>query len=293
MGTAFRRRRDGTLTATLHAGEADLLRNLVSQLLELLADGEPAAPTDPLEQVVQELPESVRPPKRFALVIGAGEFKDSRIPALPACSRDARALAATLTLLLNLLFGNSSLLPGIRLQVAHGQMRERDLEQVMLDFYHRRFNVLLCTTIIESGIDVPTANTIIIDRADRLGLAQLHQLRGRVGRSHHRAYAYLLTPPQAALTADAEKRLQAIESLEDLIIDRRGDAVIRLSDVATVELSHFEVQELSYFNGKPTLSLSVSREPGSNVIDIKYAMLEAVERVRQDVLEPAGMTIWS
>ncbi len=80
--------------------------------------------------------------------------------------------------------------------VGHGQMRERELEQLMLDFYHRRFNVLVCTTIIESGIDVPTANTIIIDRADRFGLAQIHQLRGRVGRSHHRAYAYLITPPR-------------------------------------------------------------------------------------------------
>ncbi len=86
----------------------------------------------------------------------------------------------------------------------------------MFDFYHRRFNVLLCTTIVESGIDVPTANTIIINRADRFGLAQLHQLRGRVGRSHHRAYAYLVTPPRAALTADAVKRLEAIESMEDL-----------------------------------------------------------------------------
>jgi len=80
--------------------------------------------------------------------------------------------------------------------VGHGQMRERDLEQLMLDFYHRRFNVLVCTTIIESGIDVPTANTIVIDRADRFGLAQIHQLRGRVGRSHHRAYAYLITHPE-------------------------------------------------------------------------------------------------
>jgi transcription-repair coupling factor (superfamily II helicase) len=108
------------------------------------------------------------------------------------------------------------LVPEANVRIGHGQMRERELEQVMLDFYHRRFNVLLCTTIIESGIDVPTANTIIIDRADRLGLAQLHQLRGRVGRSHHRAYAYLLTPPQGAMTAEAEKRLKAIESLEDL-----------------------------------------------------------------------------
>jgi transcription-repair coupling factor (superfamily II helicase) len=95
-------------------------------------------------------------------------------------------------------------------------MRERDLERVMRDFYHRRFNLLVCTTIVESGIDVPSANTIIINRADKLGLAQLHQLRGRVGRSHHRAYAYLITPPARAMTADAKKRLEAIESLEDL-----------------------------------------------------------------------------
>lgn len=109
-----------------------------------------------------------------------------------------------------------ALVPEAEVRVAHGQMREAELEQVMLDFYHRRFNVLVCTTIIESGIDVPTANTIIINRADRFGLAQLHQMRGRVGRSHHRAYAYLLAPPRAALTADASKRLEAIESLEDL-----------------------------------------------------------------------------
>jgi len=108
------------------------------------------------------------------------------------------------------------LVPEATVAVGHGQMRERDLEQLMLDFYHRRFNVLVCTTIIESGIDVPTANTIVIDRADRFGLAQIHQLRGRVGRSHHRAYAYLITPPRKAMTADAIKRLEALESLEEL-----------------------------------------------------------------------------
>ncbi|HEX4152788.1 MAG TPA: transcription-repair coupling factor [Steroidobacteraceae bacterium] len=108
------------------------------------------------------------------------------------------------------------LVPEASVAVGHGQMRERELEQLMLDFYHRRFNVLVCTTIIESGIDVPTANTIIIDRADRFGLAQIHQLRGRVGRSHHRAYAYLITPPRKAMTADAVKRLEALESLEEL-----------------------------------------------------------------------------
>jgi transcription-repair coupling factor (superfamily II helicase) len=108
------------------------------------------------------------------------------------------------------------LLPEAKIQIAHGQMPERMLEGVMLDFYNRKFNVLVCSTIIESGIDIPTANTIIINRADRLGLAQLHQLRGRVGRSHHQAYAYLIAPPLQALTADAAKRLEAIEALEDL-----------------------------------------------------------------------------
>jgi transcription-repair coupling factor (superfamily II helicase) len=109
-----------------------------------------------------------------------------------------------------------SLVPEASVRVGHGQMRERDLEQLMVDFYHRRFDLLLCTTIIESGIDVPTANTIVINRADHMGLAQLHQLRGRVGRSHHRAYAYLVAPPRKALAGDAAKRLEAIEAMEEL-----------------------------------------------------------------------------
>ncbi|MDI9818368.1 MULTISPECIES: transcription-repair coupling factor [unclassified Legionella] len=108
------------------------------------------------------------------------------------------------------------LAPEAKIRSAHGQMRERELERIMSDFYHHRFNVLVCTTIIETGIDIPTANTIIIDRADKFGLAQLHQLRGRVGRSHHQAYAYLLTPNKKLLTQDAIKRLEAIVSLEDL-----------------------------------------------------------------------------
>lgn len=108
------------------------------------------------------------------------------------------------------------LVPEATVRLAHGQMRERELEAVMLDFYHQRFNILVCTTIVESGIDVPSANTIIINRADRLGLAQLHQLRGRVGRSHHRAYAYLVTPDRKSLSKDAEQRLDAIASLGEL-----------------------------------------------------------------------------
>lgn len=108
------------------------------------------------------------------------------------------------------------LLPDLSVGVAHGQMREMDLERVMSDFYHQRHHILVCSTIIETGIDVPNANTILIERADKFGLAQLHQLRGRVGRSHHQAYAYLLCPPRSTLTGDAQKRLDAIEAAGEL-----------------------------------------------------------------------------
>ena len=110
----------------------------------------------------------------------------------------------------------ADLVPEARINVAHGQMRERGLEQRMSDFYHQRFNVLVCTTIIETGIDIPSANTILIDRADKFGLAQLHQLRGRVGRSHHQAYAYLMLPQDRKITADATKRLEAIAAADHL-----------------------------------------------------------------------------
>ncbi|HQZ88422.1 MAG TPA: helicase-related protein, partial [Gammaproteobacteria bacterium] len=122
--------------------------------------------------------------------------------AVDSIEREARLLA--------------ELIPTARIAVAHGQMHERELEQIMTDFYHRRHNVLVCTTIIETGIDVPTANTIIIDRADKFGLAQLHQLRGRVGRSHHQAYAFCLIPPKAKISSDATKRLEALVSMEEL-----------------------------------------------------------------------------
>ncbi|WP_119395503.1 transcription-repair coupling factor [Salinibius halmophilus] len=109
------------------------------------------------------------------------------------------------------------LVPEARIGIGHGQMSERELERVMSDFHHKRFNVLVCTTIIETGIDIPSANTIVINRADKFGLAQLHQLRGRVGRSHHQAYAWLLTPEEkTTLTKDAEKRLDAIAATQDL-----------------------------------------------------------------------------
>ncbi|MBN2689082.1 MAG: transcription-repair coupling factor [Gammaproteobacteria bacterium] len=110
----------------------------------------------------------------------------------------------------------NKLLPEARIAIAHGQMREKELEQVMRDFYHQRYNLLICSTIIESGIDIPSANTIIIDRADKLGLAQMYQLRGRVGRSHHQAYAYLLTPPIESLGKDAQRRLDAMRAMKDI-----------------------------------------------------------------------------
>jgi transcription-repair coupling factor (superfamily II helicase) len=110
----------------------------------------------------------------------------------------------------------AALVPEARIAVAHGQLRERELERVMREFLQQRTNLLVCSTIIETGIDIPSANTILIDRADRFGLAQLHQLRGRVGRSHHQAYAYLLVPPEDALRGNARKRLEAIQMMDEL-----------------------------------------------------------------------------
>ena len=163
----------------------------------------------------------------------------------------------------------AKLVPEARIRVGHGQMPERELEQVMLDFYHRRFNILLCTTIVESGIDVPTANTIIINRADRFGLAQLHQLRGRVGRSHHRAFAYLIAPPRAAMTADAVKRLEAIDSLEDLgsgFTLATHDLEIRGAGELLGDTQSGQIQEIGFslyteLLGRAVDSLRDGREP--------------------------------
>ncbi|MCJ7590354.1 MAG: transcription-repair coupling factor [Woeseiaceae bacterium] len=161
------------------------------------------------------------------------------------------------------------LVPEAKIRIGHGQMRERDLEQVMLDFYHRRFNILLCTTIVESGLDVPTANTIIINRADRFGLAQLHQLRGRVGRSHHRAFAYLFAPPKALMTADAVKRLEAIDSLEDLgagFTLATHDLEIRGAGELLGETQSGQIQEIGFslyteLLGRAVASLKAGKEP--------------------------------
>jgi transcription-repair coupling factor (superfamily II helicase) len=143
----------------------------------------------------------------------------------------------------------AKLLPEARIAVAHGQLRERELERVMRDFTAQRSNLLLCSTIIETGIDIPTANTIVINRADRFGLAQLHQLRGRVGRSHHQAYAYLLTPPEEALNKNAQKRLEAIQQMEELgsgFFLAMHDLEIRGAGEILGEQQSGEIQEVGF-----------------------------------------------
>ena len=152
----------------------------------------------------------------------------------------------------------AELIPEGKIEVAHGQMRERELERIMDDFYHRRFHILVCTAIIESGLDVPSANTIIINRADRFGLAQLHQLRGRVGRSHHQAFAYLLAPRN--ITPDAVKRLEAIEALEDLgagFVLATHDLEIRGAGELLGEDQSGQIQEIGFSLYNEMLSRTV------------------------------------
>jgi transcription-repair coupling factor (superfamily II helicase) len=161
------------------------------------------------------------------------------------------------------------LVPEARIAIAHGQMPERELERVMRDFHQQRFNVLLCTTIIETGIDVPSANTIVIHRADRFGLAQLHQLRGRVGRSHHQAYAYLMIPDESAITKDATKRLEAIQAMEELgsgFYLAMHDLEIRGAGEVLGESQSGEIQEVGFSMYSDMLdeavrALKAGREP--------------------------------
>jgi transcription-repair coupling factor (superfamily II helicase) len=160
------------------------------------------------------------PPNRHAIKTFISEWIDAQIK--EACLREIKRGGQVFFLhndvksMEKMARELGALVPEARIEIAHGQMPERELERIMLDFYHQRFNLLLCSTIIESGIDIPSANTIIINRADKLGLAQLHQLRGRVGRSHHRAYAYFVVPPKSLLSKDAIKRLEAVEASGDL-----------------------------------------------------------------------------
>lgn len=160
------------------------------------------------------------PPNRHPIKTFISEWVDAQIK--EACQREIKRggqvffLHNNVKTIEKMALTLEKLIPETRIEIAHGQMPERELERIMLDFYHQRFNVLLSTTIIESGIDLPTANTIVINRADKLGLAQLHQLRGRVGRSHHRAYAYFIVPTKSLMSKDAIKRLEAVKASGDL-----------------------------------------------------------------------------
>lgn len=169
-----------------------------------------------------------------------------------------------------------ALIPEARPTVAHGQMHERELERVMSEFYHRHSNVLICSTIIESGIDIPTANTIIINRADKFGIAQLHQLRGRVGRSHHQAYAYLLIPPRDMLTNDAEKRLDAIATLDDLGIGftlATHDLEIRGAGELLGEEQSGDMQEVGFTLYMELLSRAVDALKEGKEPDLEKSLL--------------------
>jgi len=172
------------------------------------------------------------------------------------------------------------LIPQATVKFAHGQMREKDLEQIMLDFVHQRFNILVSTTIIESGIDVPSANTIIINRADKLGLAQLHQIRGRVGRSHHRAFAYLITPPKNLMTKDAVKRLEAIESLEDLGVGftlATHDLEIRGAGELLGDDQSGQIQEIGFSLYTELLDRAVKALKSGKTVDLNTPIHQGTE----------------
>lgn len=163
-----------------------------------------------------------------------------------------------------------------RIAVAHGQMHERELERIMSQFYHRQHNVLVCSTIIESGIDIPTANTIVINRADKFGIAQLHQLRGRVGRSHHQAYAYLLVPARSDMTNDAIKRLDAISSLDELGIGftlSTHDLEIRGAGELLGEEQSGNMQEVGFTMYMELLSRAVDALKSGEEVDLEKSLL--------------------
>ena len=182
------------------------------------------------------------------------------------------------------------LIPEARIAVAHGQMRERELEIIMREFYHQHSNILVCTTIIENGIDIPSANTIIIDRADKLGLSQLHQLRGRVGRSHHQAYAFLLTPHSSAITDDAKKRLEAISQLEDLGVGfalATHDLEIRGAGALLGEEQSGEMQEIGFSLYIELLEKAVKTLKSGGKLDFLNNNLSYSNHINIDLQIPA------
>jgi transcription-repair coupling factor (superfamily II helicase) len=171
-------------------------------------------------------------------------------------------------------------MPNIKIRVAHGQMPSKELEQIMTDFYHQRFQLLVCTTIIETGIDIPSANTIIINNAQNFGLAQLHQLRGRVGRSHHKAYAYLVVKSTQSITDNARKRLDAIASLEELgagFMLANHDLEIRGAGDLLGENQSGKISEIGFNLYHDLLRRTIHAIKNNYTLDLKDATTEEVE----------------
>ena len=222
------------------------------------------------------------PQRRLAIKTFVSHFSEGTIR--EACLRELKRggqiyfLHNEVSTIQNMYDKLTRLLPEARINIAHGQMRERELEHVMRDFYQQRFNILLCTTIIETGIDIASANTIIINKANKFGLAQLHQLRGRVGRSHHQAYAYLLTPEEEAIGAQAKKRLEAIQAMEELgagFYLAMHDLEIRGAGAVLSDSQSGEMQEIGF-------------NLYSNMLDMAIKSLK--EGNEPDMMQPLGIT---
>ena len=224
------------------------------------------------------------PAKRTAIQTFVDEWDKNTIK--EACSRELHrggqifVVHNDIDTIDNMAESLSDLMPNLKVRIAHGQMPSKELEQIMADFYHQRFQLLVCTTIIETGIDIPSANTIIINNAQNFGLAQLHQLRGRVGRSHHKAYAYLIIKSHQSITANARKRLDAIASLEELgagFMLANHDLEIRGAGDLLGENQSGKISEIGFNLYHDLLKRTIKAIKNNTKFDIKDALVEEVE----------------
>ena len=224
------------------------------------------------------------PAKRTAIQTFVDEWDKNTIK--EACSRELHrggqifVVHNDIDTIDNMAESLSNLMPNLKVRIAHGQMPSKELEQIMADFYHQRFQLLVCTTIIETGIDIPSANTIIINNAQNFGLAQLHQLRGRVGRSHHKAYAYLIIKSHQSITANARKRLDAIASLEELgagFMLANHDLEIRGAGDLLGENQSGKISEIGFNLYHDLLKRTIKAIKNNTKFDIKDALVEEVE----------------
>jgi len=224
------------------------------------------------------------PSKRIAIQTFVDQWNDNTI--VEACSREIHrggqifVVHNDIDSIDNMAESLRVLMPNLKIRIAHGQMPSKELEQIMTDFYHQRFQVLVCTTIIETGIDIPSANTIIINNAQNFGLAQLHQLRGRVGRSHHKAYAYLVIKSHQSITENAKKRLDAIASLEELgagFMLANHDLEIRGAGDLLGENQSGKISEIGFNLYHDLLKRTIHAIKNNKQLDIKEALTEEVE----------------